>query len=492
MNKKIGMMIAAWLLVPMAMVAQTYSAMWKQVEAAQDKDLPKTAIVELKKIENKARKECAYGQLLKASLMTVNLQGEISSDSIAPAVKRLEQQMESAREVALQAVYATALSKIYDVNSQLEDCEAKSKHYRTLALAHPDVLGKTPAGSYEPFITKGKDSEVFGHDLLSVIGMELEAWQWMTDYYEKVGNCRAACLTAVNTKNTIAGVDSLIAVYGDYTEAGELAIRRYELMNGYSAKERYQWLQESLQRWGGWKRANVLRNYLSDCTNPLFWTKLPQSVCEINKPQMLGLYNLRNLQQLTMRVYRTALKGDTNLNPDNEKDYAQIKAKGLTEVKEAARTLTFASHPEYEVFEDSLQLMGLPAGVYLINCSTQPKTEESRVLYFVSGVRMMAQSYPDNKERYVVVDATTGQPIAGAKLRLSFGRNRKNISSTKTLTCNQQGETTYDNSKQQAQEIFVYTDGDTACPEYNGYGNYSYHERQYGTQRAEVFTFFYL
>ena len=488
MNKKIGMMIAAWLLVPMAMVAQTYSAMWKQVEAAQDKDLPKTAIVELKKIENKARKECAYGQLLKASLMTVNLQGEISSDSIAPAVKRLEQQMESAREVALQAVYATALSKIYDVNSQLEDCEAKSKHYRTLALAHPDVLGKTPAGSYEPFITKGKDSEVFGHDLLSVIGMELEAWQWMTDYYEKVGNCRAACLTAVNTKNTIAGVDSLIAVYGDYTEAGELAIRRYELMNGYSAKERYQWLQESLQRWGGWKRANVLRNYLSDCTNPLFWTKLPQSVCEINKPQMLGLYNLRNLQQLTMRVYRTALKGDTNLNPDNEKDYAQIKAKGLTEVKEAARTLTFASHPEYEVFEDSLQLMGLPAGVYLINCSTQPKTEESRVLYFVSGVRMMAQSYPDNKERYVVVDATTGQPIAGAKLRLSFGRNRKNISSTKTLTCNQQGETTYDNSKQQAQEIFVYTDGDTACPEYNGYGNYSYHERQYGTQRAEVFT----
>ena len=336
MNKKIGMMIAAWLLVPMAMVAQTYSAMWKQVEAAQDKDLPKTAIVELKKIENKARKERAYGQLLKASLMTVNLQGEISSDSIAPAVKRLEQQMESDREVALQAVYATALSQIYDVNSQLEDFEAKSKHYRTLALAHPDVLGKTSAGSYEPFITKGKDSEVFGHDLLSVIGMELEAWQWMTDYYEKVGNCRAACLTAVNTKNTIAGVDSLIAVYGDYTEAGELAIRRYELMNGYSAKERYQWLQESLQRWGGWKRANVLRNYLSDCTNPLFWTKLPQSVCEINKPQMLGLYNLRNLQQLTMRVYRTALKGDTNLNPDNEKDYAQIKAKGLTEVKEAA------------------------------------------------------------------------------------------------------------------------------------------------------------
>ena len=185
MNKKIGLMLAAWLLIPMAMVAQTYSALWKQVEEAQEKDLPKTALTHLTKIETKARQERAYGQLLKAALTTVKRKGEIAPDSVAPAVKRLEQQLENTREVALQAVYATVLSRIFSDNSELEDHDAKRTYYRTLALAHPEVLGKTPASSYEPLIIKGKDSEVFGHDLLSVIGIELDAWQWMTDYYDK-------------------------------------------------------------------------------------------------------------------------------------------------------------------------------------------------------------------------------------------------------------------------------------------------------------------
>ena len=490
MNKKIGMVLAAWLLIPMAMVAQTYSALWKQVEAAQEKDLPKTALTHLTKIETKARQERAYGQLLKAALTTVKLQGEIAPDSVAPAVKRLEQQLEGTREVALQAVYATVLSKIFSDNSELEDHDAKRTHYRTLALAHPEVLGKTPASSYEPLIIKGKDSEVFGHDLLSVIGIELDAWQWMTDYYEKTGNCPAACLTAVNTRNTIEGVDSLIAVYGDYAEAGELAIHRYNLMlaKGRPAVEKYQWLQESIRRWGKWKRANELKNELADLTHPWFKVQIPLTSVELQKPQMVKFDVLRNVRQLTMRVYRTALQGDTQLNPEVEKDLAQIKAKGLTEVKEAARTLTFTSRPDYEIFKDSTQLGALPAGVYLLSFSTNPETETIYQLYFVSGIRLLQQTQPDKQLRYVVVDATTGQPVGGAQLRLGFERyNRKTIAPI-TLTCDQQGEVIYDASKQQPSRVFPYTAKDTSCPEYFAYGSYYYQERSYNQQRVVLFT----
>ena len=490
MNKKIGMVLAAWLLIPMAMVAQTYSALWKQVEAAQEKDLPKTALTHLTKIETKARQERAYGQLLKAALTTVKLQGEIAPDSVAPAVKRLEQQLEGTREVALQAVYATVLSKIFSDNSELEDHDAKRTHYRTLALAHPEVLGKTPASSYEPLIIKGKDSEVFGHDLLSVIGIELDAWQWMTDYYEKTGNCPAACLTAVNTRNTIEGVDSLIAVYGDYAEAGELAIHRYNLMlaKGRPTVEKYQWLQESIRRWGKWKRANELKNELADLTHPWFKVQIPLTSVELQKPQMVKFDVLRNVRQLTMRVYRTALQGDTQLNPEVEKDLAQIKAKGLTEVKEAARTLTFTSRPDYEIFKDSTQLAALPAGVYLLSFSTNPETETIYQLYFVSGIRLLQQTQPDKQLRYVVVDATTGQPVGGAQLRLGFERyNRKTIAPI-TLTCDQQGEVIYDASKQQPSRVFPYTAKDTSCPEYFAYGSYYYQERSYNQQRVVLFT----
>ena len=490
MNKKIGMVLAAWLLIPMAMVAQTYSALWKQVVAAQEKDLPKTALTHLTKIETKARQERAYGQLLKAALTTVKLQGEIAPDSVAPAVKRLEQQLEGTREVALQAVYATVLSKIFSDNSELEDHDAKRTHYRTLALAHPEVLGKTPASSYEPLIIKGKDSEVFGHDLLSVIGIELDAWQWMTDYYEKTGNCPAACLTAVNTRNTIEGVDSLIAVYGDYAEAGELAIHRYNLMlaKGRPTVEKYQWLQESIRRWGKWKRANELKNELADLTHPWFKVQIPLTSVELQKPQMVKFDVLRNVRQLTMRVYRTALQGDTQLNPEVEKDLAQIKAKGLMEVKEAARTLTFTSRPDYEIFKDSTQLTALPAGVYLLSFSTNPETETIYQLYFVSGIRLLQQTQPDKQLRYVVVDATTGQPVGGAQLRLGFERyNRKTIAPI-TLTCDQQGEVIYDASKQQPSRVFPYTAKDTSCPEYFAYGSYYYQERSYNQQRVVLFT----
>ena len=490
MNKKIGMVLAAWLLIPMAMVAQTYSALWKQVEAAQEKDLPKTALTHLTKIETKARQERAYGQLLKAALTTVKLQGEIAPDSVAPAVKRLEQQLEGTREVALQAVYATVLSKIFSDNSELEDHDAKHAYYRQQALAHPEVLGKTPASSYEPLIIKGKDSEVFGHDLLSVIGIELDAWQWMTDYYEKTGNCPAACLTAVNTRNTIEGVDSLIAVYGDYAEAGELAIHRYNLMlaKGRPTVEKYQWLQESIRRWGKWKRANELKNELADLTHPWFKVQIPLTSVELQKPQMVKFDVLRNVRQLTMRVYRTALQGDTQLNPEVEKDLAQIKAKGLTEVKEAARTLTFTSRPDYEIFKDSTQLAALPAGVYLLSFSTNPETETIYQLYFVSGIRLLQQTQPDKRLRYVVVDATTGQPVGGAQLRLGFERyNRKTIAPI-TLTCDQQGEVIYDASKQQPSRVFPYTAKDTSCPEYFAYGSYYYQERSYNQQRVVLFT----
>ena len=122
-----------------------------------------------------------------------------------------------------------------------------------------------------------------------------------------------------------------------------------------------------------------------------------------------------------MRLYRTALNGDTELNPNEERDYRQMKG-GLKELKEHGLTLTFSGHADYDVFEDSLTLAALPAGVYLLEFSSQPQTEVIRMLYFVSGVRVIMQALPNDQIRYVVVDATTGQPLPGASLRLSFRR----------------------------------------------------------------------
>ena len=334
MKHRLFIIVASIMMLPMSLLGQTYQTLWKQVEEAQQKDLLQTAIAHLQEIETKARKERAYGQLLKSTLLHSRLQAEVAPDSLAPAVRRLEQQEQQVTHVALKAVYDAVLSIIYKQNPQLgEDSSAKSQAYADKALAHPEALAAVKATAYEPFVIKGSDSEAFSHDLLSVIGWELEAWQWMKDYYTQKGNRRALCHLALLTANTIAEFDSLSALYGDLTEAGVIAKKRQNL----------------------WR----------SLTNPTYQVRANTQVVELHKPQTITLESLRNLQSLTMRVYRTRLDGQTQLNPADNRDYQRIKS-GMTELTQCRRTITFAAHADYETFEDSLQLSALDAGVYQI------------------------------------------------------------------------------------------------------------------------------
>ena len=489
MKKTLLVVLAAWLLMPLNTFAQTYQALWKQVEDARSKDLPRQALTHLKKIEDKAQKERVYGQLLKASLLTASVEMDISPDSLAPAVARIERQHAAAKDQVLQMVYATVLYKVYSHNPSLDNGTFdKAQHYRQLAMAKPDLLANVKADGYEPLIERGKDSKVFNHDLLSVVALELNEWQWLYDYYMKAGNCPAACIAVSNLDNTIERYDSLIALFGDYPEACELAINRYNLMTAdkYTNAQRHEWLQQSLQRWGSWSRADVLRNDLTSLTTPTFSVSMGRSIQEVSKSQKVGLTNLRNINQLTMRVYRTSLAGDTQLNPNNKNDLKTIKV-GMKELTELAQTQTFSGHAAYDEFEDSLQLKGLPAGVYLLEFTTQPQTEVVRSLYFVSGVRVLQQVQPDNTRRIVVVNATTGQPIKNASVRLSFRKGWNKPATTSTLNCNSQGEVIY-TGEQRPSSVFAYTADDNYCPEGDGYGSYSYYERPYNSEHTNLFT----
>ena len=120
MKQKIFIVVAAIILMPMGLFGQTYQSLWKQVEDAQKKDHPQTAMSHLEKIEKKAEKELAYGQLLKSTLLYSSLQSEIAPDSLLPAVIRLEQREKETKDVALKCVYDAILAKIYEQNHQLD------------------------------------------------------------------------------------------------------------------------------------------------------------------------------------------------------------------------------------------------------------------------------------------------------------------------------------------------------------------------------------
>lgn len=68
MRKSITLLLV--LIMPIMLFGQSYSSLWKQVDEAGDKDLPKTEYDILQKIVKKALKGKDYGQLLKASLQS--------------------------------------------------------------------------------------------------------------------------------------------------------------------------------------------------------------------------------------------------------------------------------------------------------------------------------------------------------------------------------------------------------------------------------------
>ena len=460
MKYRLFVIVAAILMVPMGLLGQTYQTLWKQVEEAQNKDLPKTALTHLQKIEAKAAKEQAYGQLLKSTLLHARLQAEVAPDSLRPAVSRLEQQEQATKDVALKAVYDAVLSIVYQNNRKLgDDWETKSKDYATKALAHPDALAAQKTDSYVPFVIKGKDSELYEHDLLSVIGAELGAWQELHQYYSQKGNRRAACITGAEAFDRIEALDSLIQIYGDLPEACELAICRFQLMEGdYTIAQRMDYLRSAIKRWGNWRRANWLRNMERELTRPQFSARMSKLLAMPQESQTVQLSNLRNIESLTLRVYRTPLKGDTEMD-DPQEAFKKLKTK-LKEVEALRQTRYFMGHVDYELFNDSVSLGGLEPGIYLVEFSS-PQTETSLQFYYVSGVRLLSQAMPDEQKRQVAVDALTGKPLSNATIQ---------------------------EVKRYGKQLFAYTPTDCYCPPINAYGRYVFNNYDYHAEHTSLFT----
>ena len=514
MRKFVLFLLIALAVPVVSMTGQTYSALWKQVEEADNKDLPQTKIGVLQKIERKAEAGKDYGQLLKASLLNMQTVTSLSADSLRPAVERLERKEKSTSDVVLKAVYNAILYRIYRDNAQLDDGAtpsqtadiSKAESYKAKAMADMERLAVVKTSGYVPFVVKGSDSgRLFGDDMLSVIGYETDNYKLLADYYQSIGNRRAACLATIEYVKTLAPtkveqydkseqlhrLDSIITVYGDLDVAGEAAVERFLYMKGcrgVTAADESAYIHHALDRWGSWVRSNELRNAERSLTTPQYRFRLNKGRVMPGEVQKVALENLRGLKSLTVKVYRTDLDGTTTLSLYNPKDYQKI-SKTATLLPEHTQKIDFEGKADYQLFNDSLALGGLLPGVYMLEVETAPATEVRRRLYFVSDIYAVVLPMPGNKMRYAVVSATTGQPASGASLRLTCNRGYGKEAKTVTLTCNGEGEAVYDYSDgERPDRVYAYTATDKAAPQFYTYGRYQYYGDANATERTELFT----
>ena len=490
-------------LLSMTINGQTYETIWNQADEAAKNDLPRTQYDVLMKIVAKAQREQQYGQLMAAELAGSRVMADISPDSLQPAVERMEQRRRQAKDTALATVYAVVLNKIYKENRRLEKPEGLTV---TLDPETCERLAAVQATAYKPLTVEGRDSRWFDDDMLSVVGYELQDFGALNTYYNKVGNRVASMMTALELTRQgkqygkseleayLTKLDSLIALYGDLPECGEVAIERYDCLEEYVnryARERseetlWNYLQEAQQRWGSYERMSQLLNAQQQLTRPRFYASLYKKLAMPDEQQKLEVINIKNLSQLTLRVYRVKVDGNTQLNASDEKDYRKLKALA-TELPELRVTRTYSGKPVYETFGDSIPLPGLPVGVYMLEMESQPATEVSRQLYFVSNVRTLVEPQPDNRQRYVVVDAVEGQPVKGATIELRDYRGERG-QKLATLTTDANGEAVYHYAKNRPTYIYSYTDADKACLPMNSYGNFYYNDSQRHVERTHLFT----
>ena len=417
--------------------AQTYDNLWKQADIIAQKDQPKSEIGVMKKIISKATAAKDYGQLLAAEIRQAILWREISPDSLTPNVKRMETEALKAKDPVLKAVRYAVLGKVYrDMN------EKKSEEFFKKALEQPELLARNASSGYVPLTLKGVDGSSFKNDLLHLIGFEAdskEAYHLMYTYYNKVENRGAACLCAykliekyrqddvreVRKSKYLNTIDSLIHVYQDIPEAGELAVEHFRFMEGATdakPQDKLNYINYALNRWGGWSRMNVLRNAQKRLTEPMFQVQDMPLVLRPSEKKWVHL-KVRNLQNLNIRLSRLNITADNEYDAQNEATYKMLLKK-TTKLHQKDFSRNYYGRPDYEEVKDSFEIGGnLPLGAYLMEVtSDNTGIAPQRELFYVSNLAVMIQQLPDDRHRYVVVNATDGQPVPGAKIVL-YDRN---------------------------------------------------------------------
>ena len=490
----------------MQAAAQTYDNLWKQADIIARKDQPRSEIGVMKKIISKASAAKDYGQLMAAEMRQMILWKEISADSLTPNVERMEAEVLKVKDPALKAVRYAVLGKVY---SDMD--EKKSEEFFKKALQQPELLAKHTSTEYVPLMLKGVDGSSFNNDLLHLIGFEAdskEAYLQLYSYYNKVGNRGAACLCAykliekyrqddvreVKKSKYLHTIDSLIHVYQDIPEAGELAVEHFRFMEGATdakPQDKLNYINYALSRWGGWSRMNELRNAQKRLTEPMFRVKAMPQVLRPGEKVWVQL-NVRNLQNLKISISRLNITADNDYNAQDEATYKMLLKK-TTKLHQKDFSRNYYGRPDYEEVKDSIEIGGnLPLGAYLMEVtSDNTGIAPQRELFYVSNLAVMIQQLPDDKHRYVVVNATDGQPIAGAKIELydqwyDFNTKKDKRTVHARLTTDENGEAYFKNVDG---NILISTNNDKFTPAKGIYlSRDRYYEKKDNETKYQVYT----
>jgi hypothetical protein len=526
--------------ISMGASAQSYDKLWQEAKARVDNDLPKSAIEVVNKIQQKAVAEGNDAQLLRVMLTQRMLGAELSADSVAPWLQRMEAALAAETKPAMQALWHVALAKCYEGTNYgqvlvidgktltYDALQQRAKTHYEASLTNLDALADARVDNYLPLFTKHEGSACYHNDLLHVVlndycesgvtkqGNKLAWTEKIAAFYKARHVNDAALLLSLraleqryenaSVKGRIehnAYYKALCQLTDEYAGAGS-CVKIYEAMvtlqanyvqddGPYAAHNDSVLMAQaekgiSLSKKGN--AANELRNFVARMTAPAVCADGLQRVCYPGS-QLALAFRTRHLRVAELRLTRLPKSAAELHAADNDALKALAKKAGSDACTIARLQLTGQTAP-YAWRTDSVrfEVPNVP-GVYYVELVGDGRVLEGSTMA-VSSLSAVRFATPGGKTRITMVDSQTGRPVTGVQLTAYRYDNRSHkLRQIRTYATDAEGNVSLqtDVNHYDATLYAATTATDAASPLFN-INNIRYYDtqRQWAETRVQLYT----
>lgn len=229
-----------------------------------------------------------------------------------------------------------------------------------------------------------------------------------------------------------------------------LYLQKINLVNPEDTIERkektaevYELLRKTIADFPKYERIPILRNRLSQLTQPNFTVTGASTFPKEGKKELK--VNFRNIRSFTAKLYR--LNSPIEVLEERSKVKSQIAGKRVL-VKEIP--IPLPDTPEYWQGETSFTIDLTDFGTYMLTFSSSPESEQNRgsdYYFSVSDFAVFTRSSSDKKYDFFAVDRRTGAPIPNAKIdiyKLPGNWNNSRLTLDQSVVTNESGLAVYE------------------------------------------------
>ena len=447
---------------PITLEAQNYDKQWKEVEALQKKDLPRSVIEKSENIFLQAVADRNLPQMIKAFMVCSEYKVRLSPDSLNEQKERLKEWTTSESDAVGKAVLNSIMATVYASETPLKVDSVIS--CLRLSMQEKDLLASRSAALFYPVvISKDLSKEYFDDNmydflarqavrtLLSVSARENEKkihneilgiYDSLIALYSDAESPyldkKAEALTrearlvylsdnCVYSKDKLSSDDAikefkkLASEYQDIDVYCDIALKLAQKYN--QLRERVEAMSEirkALELYPETRWTEDLKKLENNILAPSLRVEIP-FVYPGYRADIKVSYN--NITSVTMEAYRLNLPPTTDKLGRN-RDSEQIIKKYGTRV--AVNNYTLPPTADYKVRNTQLKYKLPDSGIYMLKLYSKQKEDVAcyEVVY-ISPYQCVMVNLPDNMVEMVALDRMMGHPVPKAEIVSYIRRDGK-------------------------------------------------------------------